>query len=208
MGLKEWIIPQDKAFFNILEKESANVLFGATRLEDAMKSFDEMEKRRKEFKEIEHAGDDIVHQIYEKVNRSFITPIDQEDITQLASLYDDVLDYMYAVMNRIVLYEVTGPTEALIRFAGICRASVEEIHQAFISMRKLDKVEIDKRCIEVDRLENEADELLNEMVVQLFRTVDVIGILKLKEIYENLEVVTDRCEDLSFVLRDILIRST
>jgi hypothetical protein len=208
MGLKEWIIPQDKAFFDILEKESANVLFGATRLEDAMKSFDEMEKRRKEFKEIEHAGDDIVHRIYEKVNRSFITPIDQEDITQLASLYDDVLDYMYAVMNRIVLYEVTGPTEALIRFAGICRASVEEIHQAFISMRRLDKVEIDKRCIEVDRLENEADELLNETVVQLFRTVDVIGILKLKEIYENLEVVTDRCEDLSFVLRDILIRST
>jgi predicted phosphate transport protein (TIGR00153 family) len=208
MGLKEWIIPQDKAFFDILEKESRNVLLGAARLEDAMKSFDEMEKRRKEFKEIEHAGDDIVHQIYEKVNRSFITPIDQEDITQLASLYDDVLDYMYAVMNRIVLYEVTGPTEALIRFAGICRASVEEIHQAFISMRKLDKVEIDKRCIEVDRLENEADELLNETVVQLFRTVDVIGILKLKEIYENLEVVTDRCEDLSFVLRDILIRST
>jgi len=74
MGLKEWIIPQDKAFFDILEKESANVLFGATRLEDAMKSFDDMEERRKQFKEIEHIGDDIVHQIYEKVNRSFITP--------------------------------------------------------------------------------------------------------------------------------------
>lgn len=208
MGLKEWIIPQDKAFFDILEKESANVLLGATRLEDAMKSFDRMEERRKEFKEIEHVGDDIVHQIYEKVNRSFITPIDQEDITQLASLYDDVLDYMYAVMNRIVLYEVTGPTEALIRFAGICRASVEQIHQAFISMRKLDKVEIDKRCIEVDRLENEADELLNATVVRLFRSDDVTLVLKMKEIYEQLEVATDRCEDLSFVLRDILIRST
>ncbi len=208
MGLKEWIIPQDKAFFDILEKESANVLLGATKLEEAMKSFDDMEGRRKEFKEIEHVGDDIVHQIYEKVNRSFITPIDQEDITKLASLYDDVLDYMYTVINEIVLYEVTGPTEALNRFAGICRASVEEIHQAFISMRKLDKTEIDKRCIEVDRLENEADELLNDTLVKLFRSDDVIGILKMKEICEHLETVTDRCEDLSLVLRDILIRST
>jgi hypothetical protein len=206
MGLREWIIPQDKAFFDILERESANVLFGATRLEDALKSFDNMEERRKEFKEIEHVGDDIVHQIYDKVNRSFITPIDQEDITKLASLYDDVLDYMYAVMKMIVLYEVTGPTEALNRFAGICRASVEQIHQAFISMRKLDRAEIDKRCIEVDRLENEADELLNETVVQLFKSDDLIFILKVKEIYESLEIVTDRCEDLSFVLRDILIK--
>jgi hypothetical protein len=206
MGLREWIIPQDKAFFDILERESANVLFGATRLEDALKSFDNMEERRKEFKEIEHVGDDIVHQIYDKVNRSFITPIDQEDITKLASLYDDVLDYMYAVMKMIVLYEITGPTEALNRFAGICRASVEQIHQAFISMRKLDRAEIDKRCIEVDRLENEADELLNETVVQLFKSDDLIFILKVKEIYESLEIVTDRCEDLSFVLRDILIK--
>jgi len=206
MGLKEWVIPQDKAFFDILEKESANVLFGAMKLEEAMKSFDQMEDRRKEFKEIEHVGDDIVHQIYEKVNRSFITPIDQEDITRLASLYDDVLDYMYAVINKIALYEVTGPNESMIKFAGICRQSVEEIHRAFISMRNLDKAEIDKRCIEVDRLENEADDVLNETLVQLFKSADVIRILKLKEIYEHLEIVTDRCEDLSQVLRDILIK--
>jgi len=206
MGLKEWVIPQDKAFFDILEKESSNVLLGAKKLEEAMKSFDEMEERRKEFKEIEHVGDDIVHQIYDKVNRSFITPIDQEDITKLASLYDDVLDYMYAVMNKIVLYEVTGPNPSMIAFAGICRQSVEEIHQAFISMRKLDKVEIDRRCIEVDRLENEADEVLNETLVQLFKSDDVIRILKLKEIFEHLEIVTDRCEDVSQVLRDILIK--
>lgn len=208
MGLKEWIIPQDKAFFDVLEQESRNVLLGAEKLEDAIKSFDRMDERRKEFKDIEHVGDDIVHSIYERVNRSFITPIDQEDLTKLASLYDDVLDYMYAVMNRIVLFEITGPTESMIKFAGIVRASVEEIHQAFISMRRLDKAEIDKRCIEVDKLENEADVLLNESVATLFKSNDVIMILKLKEIYEYLETATDRCEDLSFVLRDVLIKHT
>jgi predicted phosphate transport protein (TIGR00153 family) len=206
MGLKEWIIPQDRAFFDVLEKESANVLEGARKLEEAVKTFDHMDERRREFKEIEHQGDEVVHDIYERVNRSFITPIDQEDITKLASLYDDVLDYMYAVMNRLVLFEVTEPTQPMIELVGIVRASVEQIHNAFLSLRKLNKVEIDKNCIEVDRLENEADVLLNETVADLFKSLDVIRILKLKEIYEHMETVTDKCEDLSFVIRDIMIK--
>ena len=206
MGLKEWIIPQDKVFFDILDKESSNVLLGAIKLEDAVKSFDHMEDRRKEFKEIEHEGDEIVHEIYEKVNRSFITPIDQEDLTKLASLYDDVLDYMYAVMNRLVLYEIEGPTEAMVKFTGIVRASVEQIRGAFNSMRKLDGKAIDKYCIEVDSLENEADVLLNDTMAALFKSENVISILKLKEIYELLEVITDRCEDVSLVFRDVMIK--
>ncbi len=206
MGLKEWIIPQDKAFFDVLEKESSNVLEGATKLEEAVKSFDRMDERRKEFKEIEHRGDEIVHDIYVRVNSSFITPIDQEDITKLASLYDDVLDYMYAVVNRIVLFEIPRPTQSMIEFAAIVRASVEQIHRAFLSMRKVNRAEIERNCIEVDRLENEADVLLNESVAALYRSQDVIAILKLKEIYEHLETVTDKCEDLSFVIRDIMIK--
>jgi predicted phosphate transport protein (TIGR00153 family) len=206
MGLKEWIIPQDRVFYDALERESANVLEGAKKLESAIESFDRMEERRKEFKDIEHRGDEIVHEIYERVNRSFITPIDQEDLTKLASLYDDVLDFMYSVMNRLVLFEIEGPTKEMVGFSGIVRASVEQIHSAFLSMKNLDKASIDRSCIEVDRLENEADVLLNESVADLYKSKDVIRILKLKEIYEHLETVTDRCEDLSFVLRDIMIK--
>ena len=148
------------------------------------------------------------HQIYDKVNRSFITPIDQGDLTKLASLYDDVLDFIYAVMNRIVLYEIKGPTEPMVKFTGIVRTSVDDIHKAFFSMRRLEKDEIDKRCIEIDRLENEADTLLNDVVASLFKEEDFINILKMKEIYENLERVTDKCEDVTFVLRDVLIKHT
>jgi predicted phosphate transport protein (TIGR00153 family) len=205
MGLKEWVIPQDRFFYDLLEAESTKILEGAVRLEDAVKSFGNMEERRKEFKDLEHNTDEIVHQIYEKVNRSFITPIDQDDLTRLASLYDDVLDFMYAIMNKIVLYEVSGPTEAMLNFAGIIRQSVEQLHSAVHSMRKHDKAEMDKRCIEVDRLENEADSLLNESVAALFKTGDTITIFKLKEIYEFMETVTDRCEDVSLVLRDVML---
>src|SRR5438105_15509154 len=105
MGLREWIIPQDRAFFDILERESENVQVGAQKLAEATGGFDRMDERRKELKGIEHVGDEIVHQIYDKVNGSLITPIDQQDIIKLATLYDDVLDFIYDVMPRIVLYE-------------------------------------------------------------------------------------------------------
>ncbi len=206
MGLKEWVIPQDRVFFDLLERESATVLKGAVKLEDAVKSFDRMEERRKEFKEIEHNGDEIVHDIYERVNRSFITPIDQEDLTRLASRYDDVLDYMYTVMNRLVLFEIAGSTSPMVELTRIVRASVQQLHGAITAMRKLDKSVIDTACIEVDRLENEADVLRDETVASLFENKDLIGIMKLKEIYEHLETTTDRCEDVSFIIRDILIK--
>jgi predicted phosphate transport protein (TIGR00153 family) len=208
MGLREWIIPQDKAFFDVLERESENVVRAAEELEETIKKFDMLEERRKRMKEVEHTGDEIVHEIYEKLNKSFITPIDREDITRLASLYDDVLDFMYAVVNRIVLYEINQPTVPMIKFSEIVRESVQNIHQAFLSMRKLQRQEIDSKCIEVDRLENEADTLLNESVASLFKEKDVIRILKLKEIYEYMETVTDKCEDVSFVLRDVIMKYT
>jgi predicted phosphate transport protein (TIGR00153 family) len=208
MGLKEWVIPQDRGFYDLLESESAAVLEGAIKLEDAVKSFDKMEERRKEFKDVEHKGDEVVHQLYDKVNRSFITPIDHEDLTRLASGYDDVLDFMYSVMNRLVLYEIKGPTDAMKGFTGIIRESVEQLHAALASMRHLNRSVVDTACIEVDRLENEADVLLNDAVADLFKSQDVIDIMKLKEIYEYLERVTDRCEHVSFVIRDILIKQS
>jgi hypothetical protein len=206
MGLKEWVIPQDKVFYDLLERESANVLEGAVKLESAVKSFDGMEERKKEFKDLEHRCDGVVHDIYDKVNRSFITPIDQEDITRLASGYDDVLDFMYLIMNRLVLFEIHGPTPTMVEFSTIVRASVEQLNAALTSLRGLNRRVIDGACIEVDRLENEADVLLNESVASLFKSQDVIGILKLKEIYEHLETITDKCETVTFVVRDILIK--
>ncbi len=206
MGIKEWVIPQDKAFFDLLERESATVFKGAAKLSDAVESFDKMEERRSEFKDIEHNGDEIVHDIYERVNRSFITPLDQEDLTKLASRLDDILDFMYLVMNRLVLFEISGSTQEMVELTDIVKASVKQLDDAMKSLRKQDSKVIDAACIEVDRLENDADVVLNEAVASLFKSRDVINILKLKEIYEHLETVTDRCEDVSLIMRDIMIK--
>jgi len=206
MGLRSWLIPEDKLFYDMLEDESSNVVNGARVLRQMITEFDGMEAKRAEMKAIEHRGDEIVHQIYEKVNSTFVTPIDQDDITRLASLYDDVLDFMDSAANRIVLYEVKESTEPMKQLANIVALSVDEIHAAFVAMRGHKMKEIDTRCIAVDTLENEADVILNDSVAQLFKGSDVIQIMKLKEIYEELETVTDRCEDVSQVLRDIVRR--
>lgn len=204
-GLKELLHPRDRVFFRLLESESKNVLVGAEALRDLILHYQNLEEKRNHIKDIEHQGDEIVHEIYNRLSTSFVTPIDREDIGRLASLYDDVLDYIYAVANRLFLYEIQSPTETMQKFTEIVVKSVEEIDVAFASFHEITAPGIEERCIEVDRLENEADSLLNESVAGLFKTHDAIMIMKLKEIYELMETITDKCEDVVQIVRNIIL---
>ncbi len=205
MGLRELLIPREKIFFQLLEEESKNVLAGAMAFSELIQNFDQLADKRNRVKDIEHHGDEIVHSIYDRLVKTFITPIDREDISKLASLYDDVLDYIYAVVNRLYLYEVDSSTEPMRRFADLVLKSVREIDFAFASIQKIKASEIETRCNEVDTLENEADVVLNEAVAALFKTNDAISIIKFKEIYELMETITDKCEDVVQVIRDIIL---
>ncbi len=205
MVLRELLIPREKIFFQLLEQESKNVLAGAHALNDLIQNFDRLAEKRNKIKDIEHDGDNIVHSIWDHLVKTFITPIDREDISKLASLYDDVLDYIEAVANRLYLYEVRSPTEPMRRFTDIVVKSVQEIDFAFASIQKIKAPEVESRIIEVDRLENEADVVLNEAVAALFETNDAIAIIKMKEIYELMETITDKCEDVVQVIRDIIL---
>src|SRR6058998_4339160 len=205
MGLRELLIPQEKIFFQLLEQESKNVLAGALAFNDLVQNFDQLADKRDKIKDIEHQGDNIVHSIYDRLIKTFITPIDREDISKLASLYDDVLDYIYAAVNRLYLYEISSPTEPMRRFTETVVKSVQEIDIAFAGIQKIKAPQIEARCIEVDRLENEADVVLNEAVASLFKTQDAITIIKMKEVYELMETITDKCEDVVQVIRDIIL---
>ncbi len=205
MGLREVLIPQEKIFFQLLDQESKNVLAGAQELKALVENFGQLPARRNQIKQIEHHGDEIVHSIYDHLVKTFITPIDREDISKLASLYDDVLDYIYAVVNRLYLYEIQRPTEPMRKFTDIVVKSVQEIDFAFASIKKIKAPEVDSRLNEVDRLENEADDVLNESVAELFKSNDAVTIIKLKEIYELMEGITDKCEDVVQVIRDIIL---
>ncbi len=209
MGLKEWILPQDKHFFNMLENESNNVLEGSKAFLDMLKNYENIKDKQQKIKDIEHQGDDFVHEIFEELNKTFITPIDHEDISALASAFDDVLDYIDGTATRFVLYDIKKPEENMIKLAEVLVKQATELSTALSGLRNLkNPKEIEKRCIEVNRLENIADDIYKTSVAELFKRKDAVEIMKLKEIYERLEFATDKCEDAANVISDIVVKNT
>ena len=209
MGLKEWIIPQDKHFFNMLENESQNVLEGSKAFLDMLNNYENIKQKQQKIKDIEHQGDDFVHEIFEELNKTFITPIDHEDISGLASAFDDVLDYIDGTATRLVLYEIKKPEENMIKLTEVLLKQTTELNIAICGLRNIkNPKEIEKRCIEVNRLENVADDIYKTSVAELFRRKDAIEIMKLKEVYERLEFATDKCEDAANVISDIVVKNS
>lgn len=207
MGLREWLLPRDKEFFALLADESRNVVDGARALREMIMNFEEREAKYKQIRDLEHKGDTIVHDIFERLDKAFITPIDHEDLARLASTYDDVIDNIYGVAKRIIIYEIREPTMEMFEFTELVVQSVTEIDEALSLIQRLDQPEVERRCIEVDRLENLADDLLNRSVGNLFKTKDPIHIMKLKEIYERYEIITDRCEDVTDAIHDAVLKN-
>lgn len=209
MGLKEWLIPQDKLFFDLLE-EQANIVLKASELFKEMiddYDFSIYSVKIKRMHALEHEGDEIVHKTVQKLHKTFITPIDQEDISKLTSSFDDVLDYIDAVANKIFLFKLKKIDTVIKDFGKIIVHQVKEVNAALKQVRKMKQEEIEKKFKIVHRLENEADDLYDSSIAKLFEEEDPIRILIMKEIYEFLEEITDKCEDVCLVIQDIVIKN-
>ena len=203
-----WLIPREKKFFDMLEMETEAVHKGAQYLNDLMANYENVEDAFNKIKEIEHKTDNIVHTIFEALNTTFITPIDSEDISRLASALDDILDHIYAAVRRIHIYKIKKPTQSMIDFATVLLNACQALDCSVKGMKKLEKPEnIEERCVEINRLENVADEINNRASVELFKLDDVKEIIKIKQIYDFFESATDRCEDAANVISDIVIKS-
>ncbi|WP_332449888.1 DUF47 domain-containing protein [Methanoculleus sp.] len=209
MGIKEWVVPQDKAFFDLFDEMAKTVVSAADLLVEFVENFENVKEQCHRMKQIEHQGDDITHQIYEQLNRTFITPLEPEEISRLASALDDILDYIDGTAQQMYGYGITETDDSMIQLAKLIQLSVIEIEKAVTGIRSIkDPGLIEERCIEVNRLENIADNVLGHAIMDLFKTKDAVTIIKLKDIYENLEMATDKCEDVANVLSDIAIRHT
>lgn len=207
MGIKEWVVPQDKAFFDLFDEMAGTVVAAADLLVDFVENFENVKEKCRQVKELEHQGDDITHQIYEQLNRTFITPLEPEEISRLASALDDILDYIDGTAQQMYSYGITETDDSMVQLAKLIQLSVVEIEKAVTGIRSIkDPGLIEERCIEVNRLENIADNVLGHAIMDIFKTKDAITIIKLKDIYENLEMATDKCEDVANVLSDIAIR--
>jgi uncharacterized protein Yka (UPF0111/DUF47 family) len=207
MGLRELLIPQDKIFFDLFEKQAAVVKEAAWQLVALTEDFTNVKEKRHAIEKLEHKGDQITHDIYDQLNRTFITPLDPEEISRLASAMDEVLDYIDGATEKMFYYGIESTDSHMIELAKLIHMSTVEIESAVKGIRSIkDPRYVEERCIEVNRLENLADDVLAHAVTDLFRTTDAITIIKLKDIYEHLETATDYCEDVANVLSDIAIR--
>jgi hypothetical protein len=210
VGIKEWVVPQDKVFFDLFDRMARTVVSAADMLVEIVENFakiENVEEQCRAMKEIEHLGDEITHEIYEELNLTFITPLEPEEISRLASALDDILDYIDGTMQQMYSYGITETDNSMIELAKLIQLSVIEIEMAVNGIRNIKNPhQIEERCIEVNRLENVADNVLSHAIMDLFKTKDAITIIKLKDIYENLEIATDKCEDAANVLSDIAIR--
>lgn len=206
MGFKEWIIPQDRAFYDLLEQQATKAQECVAAFRHMTEHWDHLEAERQKVKAIESAADEIGHQIFDRLNRTFITPIDREDIARLAHVLDDVIDSIFAAANRIAMVKLERPTETLANLVELLDQQVKQVLGGVRALRKPNTMAgtIPPFSIEIHRLENEADRTLRVALEKLFATNDAMHILKHKEIYEFLELATDKCEDVANVLSDIV----
>ena len=209
MGFKEWIIPQSKHFFDMLEHQADVVVEGAEELLDLTKDFKDVAVKRDKIKDIEHKGDEIVHEIADALNRTFVTPIDHDDLSKLASRLDDILDYIEAASHRMWSYEIKSVHPDMLRLSEVILASAKEVRHAVYDLREFkNKEEIFEHCIEVNRLENVGDDITHVAVAGLFKNYDAVDIIKMKEIMEHLEMATDKCEDAADVIKDVFVKNS
>ncbi|MEK6778723.1 MAG: DUF47 family protein [Candidatus Deferrimicrobiota bacterium] len=201
------ILPRDQEFFVLFEKASQNILDGAEILKELLDNFDDVRGKARQIEEVEHKGDTLTHEIVKKLNTTFITPIDREDILALASSIDDVIDLIHAAATRVNLYKITESTPQAKELGFLILKSTRELQRGIACLSK-NMGEVYDHCVEVNSLENEADRVCRDAIAYLFdHEKDPITILKWKEIYETLETATDRCEDAANVLEGVALKN-
>ena len=199
------LMPEEREFLALLDSSARNVLKSARALQAMFDDYVDPEARWRALEEAEHEGDSITHTIMKKLNQTFIPFIDRRNLQALASALDDVVDGIEAVASRMVMYKIEQPTAESREIVGLIVASAEQIVKAVSHLPNIDDVE--SACVEINRLENAADDTYRRSVAALFEGArPVLEITKWKEIYETLEVVTDRCEDVADVVESIALK--
>jgi uncharacterized protein len=201
------LIPRDTKFFDLFAELSGNLTEGAKLLRSILADPRDLAMRVSQVQAIEHKGDKATHAIITKLNQSFITPFDREDIHRLASSLDDVLDFVNSAALRLVMYKIATPPPVSAELAGIIVLQCEGLAKAVSLLEKNGAVM--EYCEEVNRLEDMADHVSRRAIADLFENEkDPIQLIKLKELYEVLEYATDKAEDAANVLEAIVVKST
>jgi predicted phosphate transport protein (TIGR00153 family) len=206
--LLRFLMPQETKFYDFFEQAVANLVTAAKELMAFFENYNDVEAKVSRFIELEHEGDTITHQIIGQLHRTFVTPLDREDIALLANSLDDFMDFIEAAARTAVLYRIAQPTARARELAAIIVKVTTELDKAIPYLRHRNKFkQIIEYCVEVNRLENEADNVYHAALAELFdNETPITVIIKWREIYELLESAADRGEDIANILEGIVIK--
>jgi predicted phosphate transport protein (TIGR00153 family) len=205
--LSQVFAPRDREFFDLFEEASANILRGADLLDRMLRNYPETKELAREILLCEQEGDRITHDIVNRLNQTFVTPIDREDILELASTLDDIIDLTEEVADYLGLYKVEAPMEQAQRLAHILMQACRQIAEAMPRMR--DFKDISHYTVEIHRLENEGDRVTREAIASLFDTgIDPMVVIRWKDLFERLEDAVDATERVANTLSGIVIKNS
>ncbi len=201
------LFKKDEKFFQIFDQMAVHIVAAAEILGKMLeKPGGDLLSLSTQIKELEHKGDELTHSVIDELNKTFITPIDREDIHDLSSSLDDVLDLIDSIAVRIVLFKITDPIPEAPQMVAVLLNQAKEVAAAVSKLQDNDHVV--ERCIEINRLENDADRLFQIAIGRLFSEVkDPIDVIKRKEIIDTLEKATDKAEDIANVLETIIVKN-
>jgi predicted phosphate transport protein (TIGR00153 family) len=201
------LFPKEIDFFEIFDRAASNIKKAAELLVMLTENFDNISQRAKEIYEVEQDGDMLTHDIMRMLNKTFVTPIDREDHHALASRLDDVLDLIWAAVDRMTVFKLTETTKEAIAMAQNLLMTAEVIQKAIKKLKEKNYSHVQEYCIEINRLENRMDRDFRDALGNLFENIkDPILIIKWKEVYEHLEDASDRCEDVANIIEGIVLK--
>jgi predicted phosphate transport protein (TIGR00153 family) len=204
------LMPHDASFFGYFEQQGRKTVEGCRALLEMIDNPIDLESQAERIKQMEHECDEITHAVVQALHKTFITPIDRNDIYRLITKMDDIMDLVEAASDRLALYDIPKMTKEVGDLARCLVSSAEHVLGAVSSIRDLQRPNgILQHCVEINRLENVADTILRSALARLFREErDPIAVIKWKEIYETLESATDRCEDVANIIEGVMLENS
>ena len=204
------LLPREERFFDLFDKIAEKVVVGAEALEDVLQDYGHLAAAAARLRELEHEADQLVHEAMDRLNKTFVTPLDREDILALTHVMDDVLDYTESAVDRMILYSIDSPVPRSLEMATLVVGATQQIRQGVTGLRNFGDIRgILDPCVRINALENQGDAINRQALRSLFNDGhDAVTILKWREVYEHLETALDRCEDVADVLQTIAVKNS
>ncbi len=204
-------MPKDRVFYSLFEEVTGNL---KSMSEVFIKALNESERSKRDsmlrqLEDLEHKNDGVTHRIFIELGQNFITPFDREDIHTLATSLDDVADYMWGSAKRILNYQIDEIDQTMKEFADVIDKCIAGLHTAIHELRDMKDIRsITEVCVNINKLENDADDIFDKATVMLFTSpnLSAVDLIKRKDLYQEMEIVTDKCEDAANVIESIIIK--